>query len=127
MVKHGLLIVGHIAKYGNGGFVSVASIARHHGIAATPIGKATQMLLRANIVKNRMGPTGGFKLTKPANKISMMDVIEAVDEPLERMMVGIEKFNDEPFVANMGTTCENIIAKAKDTLQKAKISKMIKE
>jgi Rrf2 family protein len=126
-VKHGLLIVGHIAKYGDGGYVSVASIARHHGIGAMPIGKATQMLLRANIVKNRMGPKGGFKLLREANKISMLDIVEAIDGPLDQLIKIGPETTHEPFIVNMQTTCDSIIAKAKDTLSKTKISKMIKE
>jgi Rrf2 family protein len=125
-VKHGLLVVGHIAKYGDGGFVPVSRIARHHGIAAMPLGKATKMLLRANIVKNRMGPKGGFKLVRDANQISMLDIIEAIDGPLDQLIKIDPETTHDPFVVNMQTTCDSIIAKAKDALGKAKISKMIK-
>jgi DNA-binding IscR family transcriptional regulator len=62
----------------------------------------------------------------PANKISMLDIIEAVDGPMDRIVVTSEKTTDEQFMLNIETTCKNAIAKAKDVLQKAKISKMIK-
>ena len=126
-VEHGFYVIGYIAKYGNDDYVSASTIAKKYDIAAASLGTITKKLLRANILKNKMGPRGGFKLTKPANKITMLDVLEAIEGPLEQLIKTGRETKDEPFMANMETTCENIIAKAKDSLQKAKISKMIKE
>jgi Rrf2 family protein len=125
-VEYGFLIVGHIAKYGNNDFVTASSIAKKHDIASGYIATVVTQLVRANILSPKMGPRGGFKLIIPANKISMLDIIEAVDGPLEQIVVTSEKTTDEPFMLNMETVCKDVIAKAKDTLHKAKISKLIK-
>jgi DNA-binding IscR family transcriptional regulator len=68
-----------------------------------------------------------LELIIPANEISMLDIIEAVDGPLDKLLVTSPKTTDEQFMLNMETVCKDVIAKAKDTLQKATISKMIKE
>jgi Rrf2 family protein len=125
-VEYGFLIVGHIAKYGNDGFVSVSTIAKEHGIPSGYLAIVVTRLVRANILKNKKGPKGGLKLIMPANKISILDIIEAVDGPLEQIVVTSPKTTDEPFMLNIETTCKNAIAKAKDVLQKTTISKMIK-
>jgi Rrf2 family protein len=125
-VEYGLLVIGHIAKYGNDGYVTVASISKKHNIAPAQLAKVAKQLVNTAILKNKMGSKGGFKLIMPANKISLLDIIEAVDGPLEQIVVTSEKTTDEQFMKNMETTCKNAIAKAKDVLQKAKISKMIK-
>jgi len=39
-------------------------------------------LRQAGIVDSRRGPEGGFLLARPANEISMADVIRAIDGPL---------------------------------------------
>ena len=65
-VEFGLLAVGHLAKYGGDGFVPISSIEEKYGIAYSPIAKAVKQLVRAGILKNRMGTKGGFKLAKPA-------------------------------------------------------------
>ena len=56
----------------------------------------------------------------------MLDIIEIVDGPLDQIVVTSPKTNGEPFMINMETTCKDIIAKAKDKLQKTTIAKMIK-
>ncbi len=55
-VEFGLLAVGHIAKYGGDGYVSVSSIAKKYGITSSQIAKAVKELFRAGILKNKMGP-----------------------------------------------------------------------
>ena len=125
-VEYGLLVVGHIAKYGKDDFVSVASISKKHNVALAQLAKVAKQLGRANILNAKMGYKGGFKLIIPANEISMLDIIEAVEGPLEKIVVTSPKTTDEQFMMNMETVCKDVIAKAKDTLHKAKISKMIK-
>ena len=126
-VEYSLLVVGYIAKYGNNDYVTAASIAKKYGIPSGYVATVVTQLVRANILNVRMGPRGGYKLIIPANKISMLDIIEAVDGPLEQIVVSSEKTEHEPFMENMEIVCKDIIAKAKDKLHKAKISKMIKE
>ena len=119
--------MGHIAKYGGDGFVTVSSIAKKYGIEPGQLVKSVKDLFRAGILKNKMGPKGGFKLAKPASEISMLDVIEIVDGPLDQVVVTSPKNNDEAFLINMEATCKDIVAKAKDKLQKTTIAKMIKK
>jgi Rrf2 family protein len=125
-VEYGLFVVGYIAKYGNDGFVTASSIAKKHGILSGYAAPVVTQLVRANILKNKLGSKGGFKLAKPANEISMLDIIEAIDGPLEQIVVTSPKINDEQFMINMETTCKDIVAKAKDKLQKTTIAKMMK-
>jgi Rrf2 family protein len=125
-VEYALFAVGHVAKYGGDGFVTASSISKEHDIPLPYLSRTIQELVRTGILKNKMGSTGGFKLAKPANEISMLDIIEIIDGPLDKLLVTSHKTNDEPFMINMETVCKGVIAKAKDTLQKAKISKMIK-
>jgi Rrf2 family protein len=53
----------------------------------TPAGylsKVLQELARAGLVVSQTGRTGGFTLTRPPQRISVLDVINAVD-PIERI------------------------------------------
>ena len=125
-VEYALLGIGHIAKHSDDGYVTVSAIAKKYDVAASLIAKVIKKLADANILKNRMGPKGGFKLTRPATQISLLEIVEAIDGPLEQMSVISEKTKQEPFMMNMETTCKYVIAKAKDVLQKTTISKMIK-
>lgn len=46
--------------------------------------KVLQDLVRAELVRSRSGPGGGYALDRPVDKITILDVINAVD-PLERI------------------------------------------
>ncbi|MCP5464045.1 MAG: Rrf2 family transcriptional regulator [Deltaproteobacteria bacterium] len=40
-------------------------------------------LVKAQLVESVQGPKGGYRLKKPANKISFLEVITAIDGPIE--------------------------------------------
>lgn len=46
--------------------------------------KVLQDLVRAGLVRSRSGPGGGYALARPAEKITILDVVNAV-APLERI------------------------------------------
>ncbi len=73
-------------------------LAMHHGEARTssdiaeatavPIGylsKIMQMLGKRGLVSGQRGLGGGFKLSRNPADISVMDVLRAVDSPIERI------------------------------------------
>jgi len=46
------------------------------------LSKVLQRLEKSDIVKSTRGPNGGFKLTKPGNDITLLEVYEAIDGKL---------------------------------------------
>ena len=44
--------------------------------------KVLKPLVSAQILHSIKGPNGGYRLAKPANEITMLDVVEAVDGPI---------------------------------------------
>ncbi|MBU0926953.1 MAG: Rrf2 family transcriptional regulator [Spirochaetes bacterium] len=55
---------------------AIIDASEHH------LSKVMQRLVRAGIVHSVKGPSGGFRLDRPADEISFRDAIEAVDGPL---------------------------------------------
>ena len=41
-------------------------------------------LRRAGLLEGVRGPAGGYRLAKPADQITVIDILEAVDDPLEK-------------------------------------------
>ena len=80
-VGYGLVAVGQIAQSSTSDPVLAKTISKEHKIPLDYLLKILQQLVRAGILNGIRGPKGGFKLQRPANKITLLDVVEAVDGP----------------------------------------------
>ena len=65
-----------------GGSVKAEAIARRQDISLKYLLDITRDLKRAELIRSKRGPTGGFTLSRPAERISLADVFRAVDGPL---------------------------------------------
>lgn len=73
---HCVMILAHVPP---GKQLSSQSLADFHGVPKAYLSKCLQMLSQAGIVATTPGPKGGYSLAKAPNKISFLDVIEAVE------------------------------------------------
>ncbi len=55
------------------------SLAEELRASEAHLSKVMQRLERAGLVKGRRGPGGGFQLAKPADRISLRDICEAIE------------------------------------------------
>jgi Rrf2 family protein len=58
------------------------SLSQSTEVPAEFLGKVLQALGRANLIKSYRGAQGGFELARPAEQITMLEVIEAIEGPL---------------------------------------------
>jgi Rrf2 family protein len=54
-------------------------LAEFHGVSSSYLAKHLQALSRAGIVRSTQGQTGGYALTRAAARISVLDVVAAID------------------------------------------------
>lgn len=59
--------------------VPAATLAELHDVSTSYLAKQLQALSRAGIVRSTQGQAGGYRLTKPAKDITVLDIVEAVD------------------------------------------------
>jgi Rrf2 family protein len=64
------------------GRTSAAQVAHAQAISPTFLGKIVQSLAKAGILATRRGVGGGISLARPAEQITLLQVIEAVGGPL---------------------------------------------
>lgn len=69
----------HIAAAPAGEYVLVKNVAAEAGIPVHFLAKILQDLARDGFLKSSKGPRGGFRLAYPADEISMLRIVDAVD------------------------------------------------
>jgi Rrf2 family protein len=61
--------------------VPVSRLAAFYDLPAAYLNKQVQALVRAGIASSVPGPRGGFRLARPAERISLLDVVTAIEGP----------------------------------------------
>lgn len=61
--------------------VTVASVAERYGLPPGALAKVFQQLVRAGLAVGVRGIGGGYRLARPASKITVLDVISVFDPP----------------------------------------------
>ena len=63
--------------------VSLKSIANHQEISVAYLEQIFSKLKAGGLVNGTRGPNGGYRLSRPAETISIFEIIDAVDEPVD--------------------------------------------
>ena len=61
--------------------LTASRLAEYHGVPGPYLAKHLQALSREGILESVPGPTGGYRLARPAVEITVLDVVEAIDGP----------------------------------------------
>jgi Rrf2 family protein len=80
--SYALHAVDYMAHEGKGQPVPSHLIARARGVPERFLLKVLKPLVSAQILRSVKGPHGGYRLAKPANKVTVLDIVEAVDGPI---------------------------------------------
>lgn len=83
-VEYALRAMTHLASLDVDSAVNSESIADRTRVPKRYLSKILRDLVVAELVRSQRGPSGGFTLARPATKISILDVISAVD-PISRI------------------------------------------
>ena len=122
---YALLAVGYIAQRQEEGVILSQNIAKQYNIPLEYLLKILQQLVRANVLRSKRGPRGGFSLAKPPKKINMLQLIEAVEGPMVSQLNLSEQAPREKFRIKAEKAYEKAIAQARGVFEKTKLSDLI--
>ena len=122
--RYALLAVGYIAQHKGEGLILSQSITKEYNIPLNYLVKIMLQLVRANVLRSKRGPRGGYSLAKPPNKITMLQVIEAVDGPMHGQL-GLSKRAKGKFSVKAEQAYAKAINQAKAVFQKTKMSYLL--
>lgn len=81
--RYGLRALIDLALYSNEEAVPLQSIAARQGISESYLEQLMRLLRKAGLVKSIRGASGGYVLGKPAQEISVGDILLALEGNLE--------------------------------------------
>jgi Rrf2 family protein len=87
-VQYAICGVFDLAYNGGGGLVRIQEISERQAIPTRYLEQIFQRLRRAALVTSKRGPGGGYGLAREPGAISLRDVLEAVEGPLESALRG---------------------------------------
>jgi Rrf2 family protein len=79
---YGLIALKHLANHRQEHACSASEIAEEYGISATLMAKVLQKLAKHGLVAAKHGSSGGYQLARPAERISTLEVLTAIDGPV---------------------------------------------
>jgi len=59
--------------------IGVPMMARELGVSSTALSKVVQTLTRHGLLASQKGPGGGVRLARPANKITVLEIVHLID------------------------------------------------
>ncbi len=77
-----------VAMHGGQGPVTLGGVSERQKISLSYLEQLFGKLRRHGLVESVRGPGGGYHLARPANMVSVADVILAVDEPIDATKCG---------------------------------------
>lgn len=84
--RYGLRAMIDLAQYSEQDAVSISSIAQRQNISESYLEQLVAKLKKAGLVMSTRGAQGGYRLAKPADTISVGDVLRALEGNLEAVV-----------------------------------------
>jgi Rrf2 family protein len=122
---YGLLAMGYIAQHRDEKIILSDTISKKYDIPLEYLLKIMQQLVRAGVLRSKRGPRGGFSLAKSPNKITMLEIVEAVEGPLSSDLMMTELAPRDKFCKKTEKVHENATTAARRVLKNTKLSDLL--
>jgi Rrf2 family protein len=99
-------------------------IAQARGIPDRFLLKVLKPLVSAQVLLSVKGPNGGYRLAKPANEITMLEILEAVDGPIRGAAPPNFTEKDSGLRKRLDEICNQTAESTRKQLGKVKISEL---
>ena len=80
LTDYAIVLMAHLAR--EAGMLTAHELARRSGVPAPTVSKLCKALSRAGLVDSHRGRHGGYSLSRAAERISVAEVVEALEGPI---------------------------------------------
>jgi len=123
--SYAVLAVGYFARHPDERIVLTKTIAKECGIPPEYLHKIMQQLVRINVLTSKRGPKGGFSLARPLSSISMLEVIEAAEGPMDISLGLSDTAPRDKYAKKAEQAYDKVIARTRAALSRVKLSSLV--
>ena len=80
-----------LAMHDGSDMVALSDISRRQGISQSYLEQLFTKLRRSGLVTSARGPGGGYRLAREAGAISLVDIVQAINENIDTTLCGGKK------------------------------------
>ena len=80
--RYALRVMIDLAQHNNGSFISLKEIAARQGISMKYLEMIVSLLHKGGIVQSQRGKEGGYRLSRPANAITVQEIMHVTEGSL---------------------------------------------
>jgi Rrf2 family protein len=115
--RYALRALLHLVEHGASRTIQVGEMAEMQMIPRKYLEFIMVDLKKAGLVTSRRGPGGGYVLSRPANEISFVEVIRAIDGPIALVPCASENFYARCDDCHDEATCaiRRVLARVRDS------------
>ena len=111
----------------DGGPVASHHIAKAQEIPERFLLKVLKPLVSAGLLLSLRGPNGGYRLARPAGKISLLEVLEAVEGPMRGTVTLTPGKGQSPLDKRLEHLCDEVADMAKKRLARVSLAELAKK
>ena len=86
--RYAMVAMTALALTENGGYTNLVNISKQQNISITYLEQLFMKLKKANLITASRGPSGGYKLARSPDRIRILRILEAVEEPMNALETG---------------------------------------
>jgi Rrf2 family protein len=120
--SYALYAVVHMANQKNSQPTPSHLVARARKIPERFLLKVLKPLVSARILHSVKGPNGGYRLARPATQITLLDIVEAVDGPLQGHAPLSENQGSHPLNRKLEAICKQGTDLERRQLERVRLS-----
>jgi Rrf2 family protein len=118
---HAVHALTHLAAAGADCRVASHVIARACGLPEDYLLKVLRPLVSAQLLRSLKGPRGGYRLARPAARITLLEVVEAIGGPLRGEAPVVSQAR-EGLDARLRQVCEEVAGLVRRRLGRVRLS-----
>ncbi|MDD3370453.1 MAG: SUF system Fe-S cluster assembly regulator [Alphaproteobacteria bacterium] len=82
LTDYAVTLLSHMGREGETAMWAASDLSKKSGLPMPTVAKVLKLLAKAQLVLAQRGATGGYKLTRAPSKITIAEIVEAMDGPI---------------------------------------------